>query len=75
MVRLGNIGGKALRRVQEQAGVNAVIHNHPEGIVGKPVYLYVIQKFPERRINLASTTSHNAQLQLNTLILLWGDSD
>ena len=66
MVRLSNIAGKAFRRAREQASAQPVTQFRTSEVVGKPVYMYVIQKFPERHIDPAHSTGNAALLQLNT---------
>jgi hypothetical protein len=66
MVRLSNIQGKVLRRLKEQAGTKEVKKYRSTEVVGKPVYLYVNQKFPERHINPTHTTTNARPAQLHT---------
>lgn len=66
MVRLSSLGGRVLRRVKEQASVQPVTNHYPTGVVGKPVYMYVIQKFPECHIDPAHAICNATPLQLKT---------
>lgn len=67
MVRINAAQGRALRSLAKGAGAQPMPQDGSPPLVGKPVYLYVTQKFPERQINPVHPTSHALLTQLATL--------
>jgi hypothetical protein len=60
MVRLSSVQAKALRRLQNQAAVQAPPKPKWPSNVGKPVYLYVAQNFQEPELGSTKTASQQS---------------